>query len=74
MPRHGSDSGVHVIVRFKLLTHTVLLQVLLYGDGKLIWHPNSALRLQPLINLSRSQPRWEAYTVLVDIDTPDEVR
>lgn len=48
--------------------------MLLYGDGKLIWHPNSALRLQPLINLSRSQPRWEAYTVLVDIDTPDEVR
>jgi small-conductance mechanosensitive channel len=58
----------------KSLTQRMLLQVLLYGDGKLIWHPNSALRLQPLINLSRSQPRWEAYTVLVDIDTPDEVR
>ena len=48
-------------------------QVLLRSDGQLVWHPNSSLRTQPLVNLSRSQPRWEGYTWLVDIDTPDEV-
>lgn len=42
-------------------------------DGQLVWHPNSALRMQPLVNLSRSNNRWEAYTWLVDLDTPDEV-
>jgi hypothetical protein len=49
-------------------------QVLLKGDGQLVWHPNNTLRTQPLVNLSRSQPRWEGYTWLVDMDTPDEVR
>jgi hypothetical protein len=48
--------------------------VLLKGDGQLVWHPNSTLRTQPLVNLSRSQPRWEGYTWLVDMDTPNEVR
>lgn len=51
----------------------VLPQVLLQTDGQLVWHPNNTLRTKPLVNLSRSNPRWEAYTCLVDIDTPDEV-
>lgn len=48
-------------------------QVLLTFDGQLVWTPNNTLRTQPLVNLSRSNPRFEAYTWLVDLDTPDEV-
>jgi hypothetical protein len=50
-----------------------MTQVLLKSDGQLVWTPNNTLRTQPLVNLSRSNPRWEAYTWLVDLDTPDEV-
>lgn len=62
------------------LPHPLYAQInLLYtqltkGSGELVWYPNTQLQQMALINISRSGPRWEGHTWLVDIDTPDEVR
>lgn len=46
---------------------------LLRGNGELVWHPNSMMRQMVLVNVSRSSNKWEGHSLLVDIDTPDEV-
>ncbi|KAF8070975.1 MSL9 [Scenedesmus sp. PABB004] len=46
---------------------------LVRGSGELVWHPNSMMRAALLVNLSRSGPKWEGFSWLVDADTPDEV-
>lgn len=50
-----------------------VIQVLLQSSGEMVWHPNVAMRSTVLINLSRSGTKWEGYSWLVDLDTPDEV-
>lgn len=49
-------------------------QVLLQGTGEMVWHPNYSMRSAVLINLSRSGNKWEGFSWLVDLNTPDEVR
>jgi hypothetical protein len=44
------------------------------GSGELAWYPNTQLQQMALINVSRSGPRWEGYSWLLDLDTPNEVR
>jgi small-conductance mechanosensitive channel len=47
---------------------------LMKGSGELVWYPNTQLQQTAIINVSRSGPRWEGHTWLLDMDTPDEVR
>eukprot|EP00878_Enallax_costatus_P036550 GHUV01041055.1.p1 GENE.GHUV01041055.1~~GHUV01041055.1.p1 ORF type:complete len:170 (+),score=48.94 GHUV01041055.1:759-1268(+) len=51
------------------LMYTVMLQ----SSGEMVWHPNYLMRSAVLMNLSRSGTKWEGYSWLVDLDTPDEV-
>ena len=34
-------------------------------DGVRIWYPNSLLLVQPVINMSRSDFKWEFFKVIV---------
>ncbi|KAF6256732.1 hypothetical protein COO60DRAFT_1461548 [Scenedesmus sp. NREL 46B-D3] len=43
------------------------------GSGELVWHPNTHLQQMAIVNISRSGPRWEGHTWLLDMDTPNEV-
>lgn len=47
--------------------------VLRRWDGARLWWPNNLLSANPLINLSRSNNKWEDLEVYVDISTPAEV-
>ncbi|WIA11707.1 hypothetical protein OEZ85_011803 [Tetradesmus obliquus] len=62
------DSSMARVKKINLL-YTQLTK----GSGELVWYPNTQLQQMALINISRSGPRWEGHTWLVDIDTPDEV-
>jgi small-conductance mechanosensitive channel len=44
------------------------------GSGELVWYPNTQLQQMAIVNISRSGPRWEGHTWLLDMDTPNEVR
>jgi hypothetical protein len=42
-------------------------------SGELVWYPNTQLQQMAIVNISRSGPRWEGHTWLLDMDTPNEV-
>ena len=42
-------------------------------DGARIWWPNTLLDAYPLVNLSRSNNKWESVEVYVDIETPNNL-
>ncbi|KAK9844135.1 hypothetical protein WJX81_005562 [Elliptochloris bilobata] len=46
---------------------------LLRWDGVKIWYPNAKLLLEPVMNVARSNNRWEGFKALVDIITPASV-
>ncbi|KAL0029403.1 hypothetical protein WJX77_004930 [Trebouxia sp. C0004] len=73
---HAFDVGDGILINgdlHKVEEIALNMTVLKRWDGCRIWYPNSLMNVVPILNITRSENKWEFFKVFLDVGVPSSV-
>ncbi|KAL0039998.1 hypothetical protein WJX79_001782 [Trebouxia sp. C0005] len=73
---HAFDVGDGILINgdlHKVEEIALNMTVLKRWDGCRIWYPNSLINVVPILNITRSENKWEFFKVFLDVGVPSSV-